>query len=323
MLENLPFHPLPGLSSPHVQTILAGFSRPGPPPPSTPLLVPLEDGDTLFCQVSLPPTWHETQKTIVMIHGLGGSDSSNYMIRIGRKLYENGYRVVRINLRGCGSGSNLARLPYHGGTSGDLFAVIRSLKQKNPLSPITLLGFSLGGNIALKLSGELGETSPNFLECTIAVCSPIDLADTVVLLQTPANRLYHSYYLGQLINQGQRWTMGRHINTLYEFDDLVTAPTWGFANAADYYQKSSSRFHIPNIRHPCYLLYTADDPFVDYRQILKISLPPGIKVALCQHGGHMGFLGWAGRTHRYFWLDQLLLNWIENTQSSSEILKRG
>lgn len=312
MLKHLSFDPLPGLSSPHAQTILASFSRPGSPPPSTPLLVPLEDGDTLYCQVSLPPTWLETEKTVVMIHGLGGSDASNYMIRISRKLYETGYRVVRINLRGCGSGSNLARLPYHGGSSGDVFSVLQTLKQQTPFSPITLLGFSLGGNIALKLSGELGEDGTSLLQRTIAVCSPIDLGETVLLLSKPRNRLYHRYYLDQLVSQGQRWTKGREINSLYEFDNTVTAPTWGFKDASEYYAKSSSRSHIPNIKHSCYLLFTADDPFVDYQQILKISIPSWVKVYLCKKGGHMGFLGWAGMAHRYFWLDQLIMDWVEN-----------
>lgn len=312
MLEHVPFRPLPGLSSPHAQTICASFLHPGAPPPSTPLMVTLPDGDTLYCRMSLPPPWREHQKTIVLVHGLGGSDASNYMIRMGRKLYALGYRVVRINLRGCGSGSNLSRLPYHGGTSGDVYAVLEILKQQTPLSPLILMGFSLGGNIALKLSGELGEDGISLLQSTIAVCSPIDLADTVSLLCMPSNRLYHRYYLNHLISQGERWTKGRKIDTLYEFDNMVTAPSWGFTDANDYYRKSSSCFHIPNIKHPCYLLLTADDPFIDYRQILKVSLPEWVKVNLSKHGGHMGFLGWAGGGHRCFWMDQLLLNWVEN-----------
>lgn len=313
MLEHLPFRPFPGLSSPHAQTIIAGMSFPGVPPPSTPLLVPLDDGDTVYCQVSLPSTWLETDKTVVMVHGLGGSDRSNYMIRMGRKLYEAGYRVVRINLRGCGSGSTLARLPYHGGSSGDVFSVLQVLKQKTPLSPIILLGYSLGGNIALKLSGELGEDGFSLVQCTIAVCTPIDLGETIVLMSKPSNRLYHRYYLDQLVNQAQRWTRGQEISSLYEFDNLVTAPTWGFKDAAEYYLKNSSMHHIPNIKNPCYMLFTADDPFVDYKQILKVSIPSWIRVYLCQQGGHMGFLGWAGKDHWYFWLDQLLLKWIEDS----------
>lgn len=316
MVEHLIFKPLPGLSSPHAQTILASFSRPGTTPPSSPLLIPLSDGDAMFCQVSLPKSWLETQKTVVMIHGLGGSCESNYMIRVARKLYESGYKVVRVNLRGCGPGKTLARLPYHGGSSGDVFSVIQNLKEQTPLSPLILLGFSLGGNIAMKLSGELGRDGLSWLQSTIAVCSPIDLKESIILLSHPTNRLYHRHYLKQLVTQAEPWTKGMRIGSLYEFDDLITAPTWGFATVDEYYTQSSCQHYIQNIKNPCNLLFTADDPFVNYQQILDLPLPPDMRVFLCQNGGHMGFLGWVGSEHRYFWMDQLLLKWVENSGSS-------
>lgn len=312
MFEYLPFKPLPGLSSPHAQTIVASFTRSGQPPPSTPLLILLEDGDSLFCDMSTPTNWSQHQKTIIMIHGLAGSTSSNYMVRIGRKLYEAGYRVVRVNLRGSGQGSSFAKLPYHGGSSGDVLTVLQHLKQLTPLSPLVLLGFSLGGNIALKLSGELGEDAKFLLESTVAVCAPVDLEKTVHLLAEPANKLYHRFYLDQMLRQTQRWTKGREVSSLYEYDDLITAPIWGFSSAEAYYRHSSSRYYLSNIKNPCYVLLTTDDPFVDHQQLLNSQLTSYIKVALCQNGGHMGFLGWTGIRHSYFWLDEHLLNWIAN-----------
>ncbi|MBA3815146.1 MAG: alpha/beta fold hydrolase [Parachlamydiaceae bacterium] len=312
MFEYIPFKPLPGLSSPHAQTIVASFTRPGITPPSNPLLVPLKDGDAIFCEVSQPLDWVENKKTIVMVHGLAGSTTSNYMVRIARKLFEAGYRVVRVNLRGSGQGSHLARLPYHGGSSGDVLAVLQHLKELTPYSPFVLVGFSLGGNIALKLSGELDSDCTSLLESTIAICSPIDLEETIHLLAKPANKLYQRFYLGQMLQQTQRWTKGREISSLYEYDSLITAPIWGFSSAEAYYRHSSSRYYLPNIKHPCYVLLTEDDPFVDHRQLMSCPLPSNIKVALCQNGGHMGFLGWTGMEHRHFWLDQHLLNWIDN-----------
>lgn len=316
MLEHLDFKPLPGLSSPHAQTILASFTRPGMTPPSVPLLVPLEDGDTILCEVSLPAAWQEDQKTIVMIHGLAGSTTSNYMVRIGRKLFEAGYRVVRVNLRGSGEGSSLANMPYHGGSSGDVYAVLKQLRQLTPSSPLVLLGFSLGGNIALKLSGELGSEGISLIDSTIAICCPVDLEETIHLLNKPANMLYQRFYLDQMIQQTQRWTKGLEISSLYEYDNLITAPIWGFSSAEAYYRHSSSRYYLPNIKNPCYVLLTSDDPFVDYRQLLNCSLSSHMKIALCQNGGHMGFLGWTGMEHRYFWLDQHLLNWIAENGNS-------
>lgn len=315
MFENLPFKPLPGLSSPHAQTILASLTWPGSTPPSKPILIPLDDGDAILCQESVPSGWQGHQKTIIMLHGLAGSISSNYMIRIGRKLYEAGYRVIRVNLRGSGEGILHARLPHHGGSSGDVLSVLQHFKQLTPLSPFILLGFSLGGNIALKLSGELGEGAASLIESTVAVCSPIDLLETVHLLEKPANKLYHKFYLDQMLQQTQRWTQGREISSLYEYDNLITAPIWGFSSAEAYYRDSSSRFYLSNIRHPCYVLLTSDDPFVDHRHLLNSPLSHYIKVAICQNGGHMGFLGWTGKEHRYFWLDSHLLDWIAKSSN--------
>jgi predicted alpha/beta-fold hydrolase len=311
--EHLPFQPFLGLSSPHIQTVLASFCRGKASPPSIALLISLEDGDQLCCEVSTPPSWQSDQKTVIMIHGLGGSHNSSYMIRISFKLYQAGYRVVRVNLRGCGSGRGLARLPYHGGISGDIIKIIHTLKQETPSSSFIVIGFSLGGNIALKLAGELAEAGNSLLQHTIAVCPPVDLAQTVKALSLPANRFYHRYYLNKLRQQRPNWFEACKIVSLYDFDNRITAPHWGFQNAWDYYEQCSSLLFLPRIQHSCHLLFAADDPFIDYRPALELSLLPSVKIWLCQYGGHMGFLSWTGSKHRYFWLDHLLLKWINES----------
>ena len=311
-IEYLPFRPLPGLSSPHMQTILASFSKTKTIPPSTPLLITLEDGDQLCCEVSQPSSWKETQKTVIMVHGLGGSHASNYMVRISFKLYEAGYRVIRANLRSCGSGQGLARLPYNGGASHDVLSIIQNLKKQTPHSPIVLVGFSLGGNIVLKLAGELGEAASHLLHQTIAICPPVDLSQAIKSLSHSSNRLYHRYYLNQLRQQGKRWIGNLSINSLYDFDNLITAPQGGFMNASDYYAKCSSRFYLSRIQHPCQILFAADDPFIHYQSALEIPLSASTQIKISPQGGHMGFLSWTGLKHRYFWLDQILLKWIES-----------
>ena len=183
--KQLSFLPLQGCGSPHIQTFFAGFSQPGKPPPSLPFLVSLGDGDLLSCQISTPPSWKPTDKTVLLVHGLCGSHESNYMVRLSRKLYKQGYRAVRINLRACGSGHSLARRPYHGGLSQDLLQVLQAMKRQAPDSPMILIGFSLGGNIALKLAGELGRQK--LLTLTIAICSPLNLGHTAHLLTLPQN----------------------------------------------------------------------------------------------------------------------------------------
>jgi predicted alpha/beta-fold hydrolase len=312
-IENLAFYPLPGLRSPHLQTILPTFfSEIGEEPPFAPFFIHLADGDALYCKMSTPPNWNLHQKTVVLLHGLGGSDASSYMIRMSRKFYQSGYRCLRINLRGSGEGVNFARRPYHGGASHDILETIQTLKKQAPTSPIILVGYSLGGNIALKLLAELKERASELIEMAITICSPIDLAQTMELLLQPVNRLYHRYYVKSLKLTGARWIGNNAIRSIPDFDNMVTAPRWGFRDAADYYQQSSSRFLLPHIQQTCHLIFAMDDPFVDYRSALQPSLSPKVKLWLSPYGGHMGFWGWVNREHRYHWLDNLLIKMVQS-----------
>ena len=287
----LAFHPLPGLSSPHAQTVMAKLIPSGNPPPSIPCNIRLSDNDPLYFYESTPIGWNATQKTVVLVHGMGGDYTSCYMVRLSRKLYQAGYRVVRVNLRSAGDSLHQTRRPYHGGASSDILEVVSTLKQKTPLSPITLIGFSLGGNMALKLAGELGQKASSLLEMTIAICPPIDLANSSRLIDLPSNHIYNRYFLRNLTRQARHWTNGHSFATIYEFDSLVTAPQWGFESAADYYRQCSSRFVLPAIKHPCHLIFAADDPFVDYTHSLDQALPAHVNVWLSPKGGHLGFLG--------------------------------
>lgn len=310
-IEHLPFRPIRGLGSPHVQTVFSLLlSIAGAEPPSASFHVSLDDGDILHCMLSTPPAWTPFQKTILLIHGLGGSHSSGYMVRLSRKFYEKGFRVLRINLRGTGPGAALVQRPYHGGASDDVLQVVQALKKESPDSPIVLIGFSLGGNIALKLAGELEEKGQDLLDQIISVCAPIDLAYATNTLLSSSNLLYNQYYVKGLRRLGERWIGKEPIRSIVDFDHAVTAPQWGFKDAFDYYKQCSSCFLLPKISVPCNLIFSADDPFIDYRTALKHPLLPTTKVSLSQYGGHMGFLGWSGHEHRYFWLDHHLLSLV-------------
>lgn len=312
VIEHLPFRPLPGFSSPHLQTVLPTFfSQAGEAPPSAPFLVSLEDGDTLYCRISSPLSWKPQDKTVILVHGLGGdADTSNYMVRMSRKLYRSGYRSIRMNLRYAGEGNQYAKRPYHGGTSHDLLALVRALKDQSPQSPITIIGYSLGGNITLKMVGELKEKAHSLIEMVIAVCAPIDLQHTMELLKHPTNQLYHRYYVKALRKVGQPWIGKQSVKSILDFDNVVTAPQWGFKDAFDYYRQCSSQYFLSGIQQTCHLIFAEDDPFIDYRPALKQLHSPNMKLWLSPHGGHMGFWGWAGKEHRHYWLDRFLLKII-------------
>lgn len=308
MFKILDFLPYPGLASPHLQLFFTNFSLAGKAPHSKSLIVPLSDGDCLSCEVSTPPNWQPHFATIAMVHGLGGSHDSKYMIRLSRKFYHHGIRVVRINLRGCGSGKGLNQRPYNNGNSHDVYEVLLALKAQTPLSPINLIGFSLGGSIILKMAGELGEMAHTLVNHLFAVCPVLDIAQSVDSIAEKKNWFYQKYFLAKLADQGHRWIKEKKISSLREIDEKITAPLWGYLSADDYYKKCSSYQFIDNIRVPCDLLLAADDPFIDYTIMQRIKkVPSSTSVWLTSTGSHLGFIGYGENQKAYFWMDKWLL----------------
>ncbi len=315
----VPFRPLPLFSGPHAQTVLGSAGVVSRSPPSVTELVDLDDGDRIALEVSTPDDWRPDRPTVVLIHGLCGCHRSSYMTRVARKLWLRGIRAVRMNLRGCGSGGGLARGLYHSGRSDDALAVARDLAERWPESPISLVGFSLGGNIALKLAGELGEDARPLLERIVAVCPPADLAACARMLSRPQNRFYDWWFVSQLrADVAARHRVFPDLGpvslpsrlTLYGFDDVYTAPRSGFRDADDYYLRSSSAPLAPRITVECTVLFADDDPFIDARALDGLPLPDNVDVVRVPRGGHMGFLGRPGSPGGCRWMDARLLEWL-------------
>lgn len=305
-VKKLNFKPFFGLSSKHLQMIISNFIPCGKAPLSKQWFIDIGNGDKLSCEVSTPLNWKNDNKTIALIHGLGGSHTSKYMVRMARKLYEKGNRVIRINLRSCGSGKGLSKLPYNAGNSDDILKVLQALKTETPHSDIFVVGFSLGANTALKLAGELGPEAENLVKTFIAVCPPLDLEHTVLSMQQRKNHLYHQYYLKQVHEQAKPWTTQK-FTSLYEFDDKITGPLWGFTGAKDYYQNCSSKYFLKKICVASHILCAEDDPFISINVLKDLSLSNHVHLWTTKYGSHLGFLG---RT-KFHWIDHLLLNWID------------
>lgn len=308
------FRPVPLLGSPHVQTFVGNFFSLARAPRSELRLVSLPDGDRLALKVSTPPGWRDEDPTVVLVHGLCGSEHSTYMLRQASKLVARGVRAVRLNLRGNGSGEGLARRPYHGGCSDDVRAALEDLRAAWPRSPLSLVGFSLGGNIVLKMAGELGERGPELLAQVVAVCPSIDLfACWRRISQWP---LYERRFVNLLRAEMVR----RHAltlepyptftgsPTLFEFDDAYTAPRIGFAGARDYYDGASANRVIARIAVPCRVLYAEDDPIIEATCLRGAPFPPGSELVRSERGGHLGFVGLSRRGVR--WMDEVVLGWV-------------
>ncbi len=311
------FNPFPFLKNPHLQTILSSVINWHQDPSSKSELFTLSDGDILSLQITTPQGWKQNNPTVILMHGLCGSHESPYLKRMASKLANDRIRAIRVNLRGCGSGTGLAKKVYHAGVSSDLFEVIEKIKEATPSSPIIVIGFSLSGNIALKLAGELGHQLDPYVEKIIAVCPSVALEDTVVRLQKRENRIYEKMFLNALIksvltyehlNSYVKKNSAKACKNLFEFDEIFTAPSWGFKNAKDYYRKSSSLSLIPDISVPCHLLFAKDDPMIDPLPIQSIILPKNIQLIVTEYGGHMGFLGNPSNGD-FYWMDSLLLHW--------------
>ena len=317
----LPFCPFPLLAHHHLQTVVASQVNLTTAPPSSTRLVTLEDGDRIALEVSVPTGWQPDAPTVLMVHGLCGCHGSPYMVRMANKLYRLGMRVVRMNMRGCGSGKGLARQPYHSGRSEDVLAALEALYHDTPMSSTTLVGFSLGGNVVLKLAGDLQTQAARYVQQVVAVCPPVDLAACVWRLAQPSNRLYEWYFVRRLrAAVSERQALFPDVPTvalpatlsLYAFDNLYTAPQCGFQDADDYYRRCSAAPVMPHITVPCRILFADDDPFIDASVLQKADLPSHIQLVHTARGGHLGFLGIPGYAGGFRWMDHLLVQWIRS-----------
>lgn len=312
----IPFQPAWLLSNRHAQTLLGLVANLHSEPFSETRIVALPDGDSLALEVSTPPGWSRRDPTVVMLHGLTGSHRSAYMIRLAVKFFDRGWRAVRLNARGCGTGLGLARRPYHAGLSDDVRVALEDLYAEAPNSPTTLAGFSLGGNVALKLAGELGDDARRLLREVITFCPSADLHACHALLKKAMGGIYERMFLyalrKELLRRNTAFPDDLHevpdVSSLHAFDDQYTARQWGFESADDYYHQASARSVLERIRVPTRVTLAVDDPIVDPSPFEQASLPACVEVRRVAGGGHMGFLA-SRRTGGLQWLDTQLLRW--------------
>lgn len=314
----LDFEPHPLLRGGHVQTIVAAY-LPGPRRAykARQRLVTLADGDRLVLHDDCPAGWQAGDRVALLIHGLSGCHQSPYMTRLAARLEQAGVRTFRMDLRGCGAGLALARLPYHSGRSEDAAAALATIAELCPKSPTALVGFSMGGNIALKLLGELGERPCGHLDRAVAICPPIDLAPAVERLHRPRTRLYERHFIRRLVQavkQRERAIPGlpvtdfRHMpRSLWEFDDVFTARVCGFGDAANYYHQASAIRVAAGIRLPALVIAAEDDPLVPVAPLDRLRSCHNIELRITRHGGHVAYIGWRDRGRR--WLDEQIVAW--------------
>ena len=244
----------------------------------------------------------DKHSTIVVWHGIEGSTGSNYMQAIAEKGFHAGFNVIRVNFRNCGGTEHLTNTIYHGGLSADLGAVVKELLEKDHISRMFLVGFSLGGNLVLKLAGEYGDNPPAGVLGVCAVSPSVDLNASAEMILKRSNWIYHRDFvrrLKQRIRTNHRLYPDRYdisgldtVRTLREFDDRYTAVAHGFADAADYYNRSSSLRVVDRIRIPTLIIHAGDDPFIPFAPLQDplVTNNPYILLLGPQRGGHVAFI---------------------------------
>ena len=298
-----PFRPRRWLTNGHMQTIVGNF-LPRPafncPSVSEPVEVDARDGSRVMCDCNWQPEPQRANRlTVILVHGLEGSSESRYIKGIAARAWDAGCNVVRMNMRNCGNTDEMTPTLYHSGLSTDVGAVMRHYARRFALERVALVGYSMGGNLVLKLAGEWGNEAP--LCAVAAVCPAIDLAAGSDALHEPSNRLYEWHFLRGLMRRYRRKAalypniykngVGR-IRSLREFDDKIVAPHCGFRDADDYYYRAASARVVDRIAVPTLIIRAVDDPFVRLLSETRAALlaNPNVVLLETQHGGHCAYL---------------------------------
>jgi hypothetical protein len=265
----------------------------------------------------------ENKPTVLLIHGLEGCTESHYMVGLAHKILAKGWNCIRINQRNCGNSEHLTPTLYHNGLSQDYRKIIREITQHDGSQLNWLIGYSMGGNLTLKLAGEIGSELPS-LRGVAAVSPNIQPASCVRALQQPTNWIYHQHFLRSLKTKLRRkdrlyrekWDLSRlpQIKTMWEFDDVYTAPDGGYHNAEDYYAKSAAENTLYAIRIPSLIITAQDDPFIPYTIFDNPSLQKNTFIQLLapKHGGHCGFLQGRQPQEDPFWAENRIVDWIQH-----------
>lgn len=263
-----------------------------------------------------------TRPTLLAVHGMEGSTQSRYMLGTAEKALAAGFNVVRVNFRNCGGTEHLTATLYHAGLTDDIRQIVAELSARDGLPEIYLAGFSLGGNVVLKLAGEYGEQLPSVVRGVVAVSPSMDLAACADAIERRSNLIYHTRFIWSLRSRLRRKaelfpdcydvSRLRGVWTIRKFDDLYTAPHNGFRDVAQYYERASALQFIPRITVPTLIIHAKDDPFIPSVSFERpeVMNNPNVTVLATDHGGHVGFISANGEGESRFWAEAMIVKFV-------------
>lgn len=329
-----PFRPAWWIPGPHGQTLWGKFFRRDETLPTKRERWDTPDGDFLdIWRLSTRDEGDMTVPRVVLLHGLEGSIRSHYVNGIMREASRRGWAADLIIFRSCGEELNRARRFYHSGETSDLSFVIDRLASTNPYQPIALVGVSLGGNVLLKYLGEHNGKLPKCIFAAAAVSVPFDLGRGSKYISNGFSKVYEKHFLKSLKQKVQDKAVQfpdligsaswRNANTLYDFDDCITAPVHGFVNAEDYYNRSSSINYLDSIRVSTLLLNSRDDPFLPAEVLTEVETIAErnafLELEFTSRGGHVGFVGGSNPFSPVYYLEERIGSFFDEQLEQSTI----
>jgi uncharacterized protein len=276
--------------------------------------------------------WHPdrwSRPTLIALHGLNGSSDAHYMRGLAAKAFARGMNVVRLNQRNCGNTEHLSEGLFHSGLTADAAHVVHELTHVDGLRAIALAGYSLGGNLALKLAGEYGSNAPAELIAIAAVSPIIEISECTRALERKENWLYEWNFVRDLkrrMRRKEQCSPGRFdltrlnaIKSVRVFDEVYTAPYFGFRDAEDYYHRASAMRVIDRVAVPALVITAEDDPFVPSQPFhdREVTGNPHIELRVCAHGGHCGFVAAASARDDGYWAENQIVDFVARRSEGS------
>jgi predicted alpha/beta-fold hydrolase len=324
------FKPALGIATGDLQTLYPAFFAKPIKPTTTREIFELSDGDFVECLWHQKPNYHDKKPIVILFHGLAGSAHSPYMQRMMGALGQKGYAVVAMQFRGCGEKRNRLARSYHSGATEDAREWIAYLQERYHDSPLYAVGYSLGGNMLLKLLGEWGKDTP--LKAAVAVSVPMQLESSLKRINQGFSKFYQWNMMRELKAQlkekynyhdifaltGLKVEDVDKLVTFKEFDNAYTAPVHGFKDADDYYAKCSSKQFLKDISIPTLIIHAFNDPFIGDEVLpSEDELSKDVTFELYASGGHVGFVGGSIFKPK-FWLEGRTISFFDTLKQTSQ-----
>lgn len=319
------FAPKKGLANGHLMTLYAwGKPRHFPRlPKASERLFDVAPDTRVLAHCHWQPN-RAASPALLALHGLEGSSSAHYMRGLADKAYASGFSVILLNQRNCGGTEELASSLYHSGLTSDADYVIQEIARVDGIDRVVIAGYSLGGNLALKLAGDYGDAPPPLLKGICAVSPVIELGECVNALERRQNIVYQWNFVRGL--KGRMRRKAHHhperfsleplgsIHTVRAFDEAYTAPHFGFRDASDYYHRASAMRVIDRVRIPGLIITAKDDPFVPTAPFRdpRVTGNPQLQVIVTDHGGHCAFITDARNGDDGYWAESMIVSFAQS-----------